>query len=122
MKLSTLKEPGMNNKIKALLGTILILMFLFALVPTGCSSSNPPNTITMAHLMYSPTTLTVSVGTTVTWKNTDTIQHSVTSDTGLFDSGLFSPGGSYTHTFDTAGTYPYHCTIHAGMVGTIIVH
>jgi plastocyanin len=97
------------------------LMFIFMLVPAACSSSNPPNTVTMKNLMYSPTTLTVSVGTTVTWKNTDTMQHSVTSDTGLFDSGLFNPGGTFTYTFNTAGTYRYHCTIHAGMVGTVIV-
>jgi len=116
----------MNRRFKAILGisAACALMAILMVVPAACSSggsSTTPNEVDMHNLQFSPTSLTVSVGTTVTWKNTDNVQHSVTSDSGLFDSGLFNPGGSYTHTFSTAGTYPYHCTIHAGMTGTITV-
>lgn len=114
----------MKKNLKAIFTVAaIVLTMAIAIIPTGCSggSSAGPNTVTMKNLMFSPSTLTVSVGTTVTWKNTDSLQHTVTSDTGLFDSGLFGSGATYTHTFSTAGTYPYHCTIHAGMVGTIIV-
>ncbi|APV43377.1 Cupredoxin-like domain-containing protein [Dehalogenimonas formicexedens] len=98
-----------------------VLLFAATLVPLGCGGSTPPNTVDMKNIQYSPRTLTVSVGTTVTWRNKDSVQHSVTSSNGIFDSGLFNPGGSYTYTFNTAGTYPYYCTIHPGMTGTIIV-
>ena len=115
----------MSKNIKAIFGISLActLVFVFMLVPVACSSSSStsPNTVTMSNLSFSPSTLTVSVGTSVTWKNNDSVQHSVTSDTGLFDSGLFNAGGSYSHTFSTAGTYNYHCSIHAGMTGKIIV-
>ncbi|XUX00409.1 MAG: cupredoxin family copper-binding protein [Dehalogenimonas sp.] len=112
----------MKNNLKTILGISAIgLMLVLASILAGCGSSNSPNTITMKNLQYVPKTLTVSVGTTVTWKNTDGVEHSVTSTTGLFDSGLFNPGGSYTYTFNTAGTYNYYCTIHPGMTGTIIV-
>ena len=114
----------MNRKLKGIFGisAACALLFIFMLVPAACSSSTPPNTVDMGSLKFSPSTLTVTVGTKVTWRNTDNLAHSVTSDTGLFESGLFNPGGSFSYTFNTAGTYPYHCTIHAGMVGTIIVH
>ncbi|PPD57862.1 cupredoxin domain-containing protein [Dehalogenimonas etheniformans] len=113
----------MKKDFKAIFGIFAVTLAIAAtLLPLGCGgSSTPPNTVDMHNLKYAPATLTVSVGTTVTWRNTDNVQHSVTSTTGLFDSGLFSPGGSYTHTFTTAGTYPYYCIIHPGMTGTIIV-
>ncbi len=78
---------------------------------------------------FSPNPLTVAPGTTVTWKNTDTVSHYVTSGqpsdntTGtVFDSGnLIKPGGTYQFTFANAGTYNYFCTVHPWMVGQVIV-
>ena len=70
---------------------------------------------------FSPKTLTVRAGTTVTWFNGDTVIHTITSDTGLFDSGNRAPGAFYNHTFAQAGTYAYHCTPHPSMTGTIVV-
>ena len=75
-----------------------------------------------ATVPFDPATFTVSVGGTVTWINKDTMGHTVTSDiTGLFDSGLLSTGATWSHTFTTVGTYPYHCTPHPQMTGTIVV-
>lgn len=71
--------------------------------------------------IYNPTSRTVSVGTTVKWTNKDAYYtHTVTSNTGDFDSGVIAIGGTYSHQFTVAGTYPYHCTIHS-MSGQIVV-
>jgi plastocyanin len=75
---------------------------------------------------FSPATLTIKAGTTVTWKNGTSVGHTVTSDDGKsFDSGTANPitaqSGTYSHTFTTAGTFPYHCEIHPFMKATIIV-
>ena len=74
---------------------------------------------------FSPASLTIKAGTTVTWKNTTAAPHTVTSDDGKsFDSGASSPiasGGSFSFTFKTAGTFAYHCAIHPFMKATIIV-
>ena len=90
----------------------------------GSMTTNPPaaaNTVSIANMSFSPANLTVAVGTTVTWTNNDAMDHTVTSDTGLFDSGDISDHKSYSRMFSTAGTYSYHCTIHPGMTGTISV-
>jgi plastocyanin len=70
---------------------------------------------------YAPDTLTVAVGTTVAWTNTDAISHTVTSDTSAFNSGTLGPNAAFTFTFQNAGTFAYHCAIHPGMVGSVVV-
>jgi plastocyanin len=69
---------------------------------------------------FSPGNLSVSVGTLVAWENTDSITHSVVSNTNLFRSDV-GPGGAYEFRFTAAGAYGYTCTIHPGMAGTITV-
>jgi plastocyanin len=70
---------------------------------------------------FVPDSLTIAKGTTVTWINQQSVGHTVTSDTGAFESATIASGGSFDFTFDTAGTYTYHCSIHPSMTGTIIV-
>lgn len=70
---------------------------------------------------YAPATITVKVGTTVTWTNKDTVRHTVTADNGLFDSGLFGKGESFSYTFTEAGTYSYFCIPHTYMKGVVVV-
>lgn len=70
---------------------------------------------------FHPSAVTVAPGTTVTWTNEDSFAHTTTSDTKLWDSGLLPPGKSYSHTFDKAGIYPYHCAVHTFMTGTVTV-
>jgi len=74
-------------------------------------------------LQFVPDPITITVGTTVTWTNTATFHHTSTSDTGVWDSGTVNGGGTFSFTFNTPGTFPYHCTFHvlSGMVGTITV-
>jgi plastocyanin len=70
---------------------------------------------------FSPADLTVDAGTTVTWRNTDGTSHTSTSDATGWNSATIPPGGQFSFTFATAGTFPYHCSIHPGMTGTVIV-
>ncbi len=85
------------------------------------SQASGGSSVTIQGFAFSPSTLTVSVGTKVTWTNKDGTTHTVTSDTGVFNSGNVANGGSYSYTFNTAGTFQYHCSIHSNMTGTIVV-
>ncbi|TVP39501.1 cupredoxin domain-containing protein [Candidatus Nitrosocosmicus arcticus] len=93
-----------------------------------------PGASTLTDTAYSPNPIEATVGQTVVWTNDDSAFHTVTSgiigapDAGkMFDSGLAGPtaltakGKTFEHTFDTAGEYPYFCTLHPAMVGTVIV-
>jgi plastocyanin len=90
---------------------------------SGGSGGNPPPTgsVSIVNMSFSSSSITVYVGTTVTWTNNDAMAHTVTSDNNNFDSGNIGPGGKYSRTFSTAGTFPYHCTIHPTMTGTVTV-
>jgi plastocyanin len=70
---------------------------------------------------FQPKSLEVPVGTTVTWTNDDAIQHSVTASDNSFDSGFFTQGGTFSHTFDEPGTYAYYCARHGSMLGEVKV-
>jgi plastocyanin len=110
----------------------ILVLFISAIIFTSCSKGSsynstpgttPPvaNSVSIANMSFSPATLTVTAGTTVTWTNNDGITHTVTSDVAGFDSGNIIMGGKFSKVFSAAGTYSYHCTIHPEMKGTIIV-
>ena len=88
---------------------------------TTATTPSASSDVSIVGMAFSPATLTISVNTTVNWTNNDGVTHTVTSDTGLFNSGNIAAGGTYSRTFTTAGTYSYHCAIHLYMLGTIIV-
>lgn len=77
--------------------------------------------ITIQGFAFSPATITVPVGTKVTWTNQDPATHTVTSDTGAFDSKNLTTGGTFSFTFSQAGSFAYHCSIHTRMTATILV-
>jgi plastocyanin len=81
----------------------------------------PSRTVTIPGKLYEPAQLSILVGTTVTWKNDDSINHTVTADGDAFSSGYVPPGGSFTFTFAQQGRYAFHCTIHKFMKGEIDV-
>jgi plastocyanin len=91
--------------------------------PGGPSSAItiPSGASTLANRAFSPDQLDVEVGDTVTWTNTDSVAHTSTSDRSGWDSGIVAPGGRFSFAFQTPGTYQYHCAIHPGMVGTVVV-
>lgn len=116
----------------------LSILLVFALALTACSSATPtvaptvgatnPTAssvmadVSMKSFAFDPITLTVAVGTSVTWTNNDSVAHDVTADDGSFKSGRIAAGDTFAYTFTAAGTYTYQCTLHQpNMVGTIIV-
>lgn len=78
--------------------------------------------VTIVNSAYSPSKLTVSRGTTVTWTNMDPFTHTVTSNgSGPLHSPVLKHGASYSYRFNSTGTFGYHCKMHSGMHGTVIV-
>jgi amicyanin len=122
---------------------LLFVLLMAAVLIAGCtqppagnpppgnnSNGNPPlasgNAVTIQNFAFNPQTITISVGETVTWTNQDSAPHSVMDDPGLPDvsglsSAVLSKGGSYSFTFDQAGTWNYYCSIHPSMKGTVVV-
>jgi plastocyanin len=95
--------------------------------PTNPEGTNPPNllTVTIRSGVYSPNPVAVKAGQTVNWLNSDTIPHTAT-DPGVFDTGSIAPTSAHSDngdgvTFNTVGTYSYHCTFHANETATIVV-
>ncbi len=77
--------------------------------------------VVIRNLAYQIPNIQVSPGTTVVWINEDAVPHTVTSEQGVFGSELMNQGQTYTRTFDQAGTFPYYCTPHPFMKGTVVV-
>ncbi|HLN20938.1 MAG TPA: cupredoxin family copper-binding protein [Bacteroidales bacterium] len=86
-------------------------------------NTNPPasNEVSIRTSSFNPAVLTVTAGITVKWTNNDNMEHTVTSDQGLFNSGTIPPKGTFVFTFPAAGTYTYYCEIHPFMKGTVVV-
>jgi plastocyanin len=110
----------------ALVAAATSIMLTAAVLP-GSAQTAPP-AATSAHVVsidnftFTPQTLTVKAGTTVTWTNKDDIPHGIASDNKAFaKSKALDTDDSYSVTFTTAGTYKYFCYIHPHMTGTIIV-
>jgi plastocyanin len=79
------------------------------------------NQITIDGFAFAPATLTVSAGTSVTWVNRDEEPHTVVAGDGSFHSPGMGTGATFSHTFSTAGTFDYVCSIHPMMRGTVVV-
>jgi plastocyanin len=117
----------------------VISLLIIACIAAGCSSNHTPatappetqpnsapeaNTIVIKNFAFDPPSLTVKIGTVVTWMNQDSASHTIVSDSGslaALSSDPLSNGATYKFTFTQPGTYPYHCSIHPSMTGTIIV-
>jgi plastocyanin len=91
--------------------------------PGGSSSSVtiPTGAAVLGDRAYNPDDINVAVGATVTWMNTDSVSHTSTSNASGWDSGIVAPGAQFSFAFKTAGTFRYHCAIHPGMIGTVVV-
>jgi plastocyanin len=86
--------------------------------PAAAKASGGPS-VAVADNSFSPATIEVAVGDTVTFENEGQVAHTVTGDD--FDSGSLAPGDTFTFTASEAGTFSYVCTFHAGMQGKIAV-
>jgi plastocyanin len=78
-------------------------------------------TVKIDNFTFLPATLTVTPGTTVTWKNEDDSPHRIGDKNGTFTSAALDTDDTFSHTFAAPGEYPYICTIHPRMVGKIVV-
>lgn len=82
----------------------------------------PPNvSVSIKNFAFASANLTVAKGTTVTWTNGDGAPHTVTGDNGGPNSPSLGTGQSYSYTFNTIGTFPYHCAVHPMMTATVTV-
>ena len=86
---------------------------------TGAAAEAPK--VAIEDFAFSPDTLRVKVGTKVTFTNGDGFDHTVTAKDKSFDSGHLAKDAVFEHTFDAPGTYPYLCSIHNSMTGSVVV-
>ncbi|HLX35142.1 MAG TPA: plastocyanin/azurin family copper-binding protein [Candidatus Limnocylindrales bacterium] len=94
-----------------------------AAAPGGCTVTTATGTVEagVADFQFNPTNVTAKVGDVITWKNSGPTDHTVTLDAGGCDTGHITTGSSASLTFTQAGTYPFHCSIHSSMKGTITI-
>lgn len=131
----------MRYKVKPAHCAILMVVLATCIAVCGCTSSNPPAspattqtqvpgapTVNIQNFAFIPASITVPSGTTVTWTNQDTTDHPIVNDAqgsvaqgAIFSSSSLPKGASYSFKFDNPGTYPYHCTSHPSMKGTVTV-
>lgn len=107
----------MRQRLGILSGTCALL----ATAAAGLAADGPVREIAMPGKLYEPARTSALVGTTVTWRNADSANHTVTADGDAFDSGYIAAGGSFSFTFTRPGRYAYHCLIHKFMKGSIDV-
>jgi plastocyanin len=106
---------------------MLVMFLMMGAIATAGRASNTVTAqgtemaVQIIDFAFEPATLEVPAGTTVVWTNAGSAPHTVTSDADAFDSGRLDPGGTFSMTFDTPGTYHYHCEFHPGMQATIVV-
>jgi len=104
------------------IGGIYYFMQQYSAAPVNQNNNNvvkTGNTVDIRNFAFNPATLTVKVGTTVTWINNDSVTHAIKSDT--FNSGNLAKGQTDQYTFNNRGTFDYSCRIHPSMKGQIIV-
>jgi plastocyanin len=102
---------------------VLSTVAVLALAITG--ASQPASTATKAVKItasaFSPKNVTINTGDAVKWTNSDTKNHQVIANNGAFASGTIGPAKTYSHTFNTAGTFNYHDALHPALTGKIVV-
>jgi plastocyanin len=126
--LTIINPAPRRRRIALLLGAVGVASLLAAALPeltaTGAAAVTAAAslaTINIDNFAFTPATLTVTTGTTVTWKNEDDSPHRIGDKDGTFKSAALDTDDSFSHTFAAPGEYPYICTIHPYMVGKIIV-
>ena len=92
-----------------------------AATPADSPAPQGGTAVTISDFKFNPATLTVPVGTTVTWTNNDEEPHTIAAKDGSFHSPGMDTHGTYSFTFTTPGSYDYICSIHPFMTGTVVV-
>ncbi len=102
----------------------LAVLLLLAGIPRASANDQPSSATTdvkIDNFSFGPQTVTIPVGTTVTWTNHDDIPHTVVSTDGVFKSKVQDSDEKFSYTFTKAGIYPYYCSVHPKMTGTVVV-
>ncbi len=103
----------------------LVFMAVTVLALAVAGASKPAATVTKGVKItasgFSPTSVTIKTGDAVKWTNRDTKNHQVVANNGTFASPTIAPGHSWTHTFNTAGTFRYHDALHPSLTGRVVV-
>jgi plastocyanin len=110
--------------IVSLLTTVMVAALLLSAASPASSGKAPQPTsaeVKVDNFSFGPASLTVAVGTTVTWTNRDDIPHTVVSTDKVFKSKVLDTDEKFSFTFDKAGTYPYFCSVHPKMTGSVVV-
>jgi len=110
----------------ASLATPVVIAMLLLLVGSVSVRANdqPPAAnaaVKIDNFVFGPQTITVPVGVTVTWTNSDDIPHTAVSTDGVFKSKVMDTDEKFSYTFTKAGTYSYYCSIHPKMTGQVVV-
>lgn len=103
---------------------IAVLLVMLASVSTKAEdqkATGPVASVKIDNFSFGPQTLTVSVGTTVTWTNRDDIPHTVVSTDNVFKSKVRDTDETFSYTFTKTGTYDYYCSVHPKMTGKVVV-
>jgi plastocyanin len=103
---------------------LLIAIMLLALssrVTANAEPSAPAAAVKIDNFVFGPQTVTVPVGTTVTWTNVDDIPHTAVSTDGVFKSKVMDTDEKFSFTFTKTGTYSYYCSVHPKMTGKVVV-
>ena len=114
-----------NVCVASLAMPVTIAMLLLLAGSASVTANDQPSAanveVKIDNFSFGPETLTVPVGTTVTWTNRDDIPHTVVSTDGVFKSKVRDTDEKFSYTFAKAGTYPYYCSVHPKMTGKIVV-
>jgi plastocyanin len=100
---------------------VIAMLMLLTGSESAKANDQPSAMVKIDNFVFGPQTLTVPVGTTVTWTNSDDIPHTAVSTDGVFKSKVIDTDEKFIYTFAKPGTYPYYCSIHPKMTGKIIV-
>ena len=126
--LTTIDRPSRRRRIGLLFGTLgvasLVAVALPELTAAGeavVAAATSPAAVKIDNFAFAPATLTVTAGSTVTWKNEDDSPHRIGDKNGTFKSAALDTDETFSHTFAVPGEYAYICTIHPYMAGKIIV-
>ena len=121
-------NPAQHRRIALLLGAVGVTSLLAVALPeltaageAVSAAAASPAAVKIDNFAFAPATLTITAGTTVTWKNDDDSPHRIGDKNGTFKSAALDTDDTFSHTFAAPGEYPYICTIHPYMVGKIIV-
>ena len=104
---------------------VIIAMLLLVAGSSRVTASDQPSAANVAvkidNFVFGPQAITVPVGTTVTWTNSDDIPHTAVSTDGVFKSKVMDTDEKFSYTFTKARTYSYYCSVHPKMTGQVVV-